>query len=192
MKHLKKIAATVFAGAALSALLGLGSASATTLEVEGAVQNQSIVMETSLKAGTSMILKDTFGFTSNTCTNGGGTGNTESPFSGTTVTGRGTNVHFSSCEREPITGHKTGTLHIQWTSGTNGTVSSSGAEVTSPSPFGTLNCKTGAGTHLGSLTGVKSGHATMDVNAAISCSGISSKLEATLTVTTPTGLGAVS
>jgi hypothetical protein len=71
-------------------------------------------------------------------------------------------------------------------------VTSSGAEVTTGSPFGTLNCKTEAGTHLGTLTGVKEGNATMDINAALFCGGISSKWEATYTVTSPSGLGVVS
>lgn len=191
MKHLKRIVGTALLAGALASVLGAGSASATTLEVGGVKQNQSVLIETSLKSGTSAILKDTFGFSSNTCTEGGGTGNTQSPFTGPSVTGIGTSVYFSGCAREPILGHKTGTLHVQWTSGTNGTVTSSGAEITTGSPFGTLNCKTGEGTHLGTLTGVAAGHATMDVNATISCSGVSSKLEATFTITSPTGLGAV-
>jgi hypothetical protein len=87
--------------------------------------------------------------------------------------------------------HKSGSLSIKWISGTNGTVTSSEAEFTTGSPFGTLNCKTGAGTHLGTLTGVASGHATVDINAALSCSGVSSKWEAEWVITTPTGLGVV-
>jgi hypothetical protein len=101
-------------------------------------------------------------------------------------------LKFSNCTREPVTVHKSGELHITWTSGTNGTVTSSGAEVTTGSPFGTINCKTGEGTHLGTLTGVAAGKATMDINAVLSCSGISSKWEATYTVTSPEGLGVVS
>jgi hypothetical protein len=42
------------------------------------------------------------------------------------------------------------------------------------------------------MTGVKEGNATMDINAALFCGGISSKWEATYTVTSPSGLGVVS
>jgi hypothetical protein len=110
------------------------------------------------------------------------------------VTGAVNTLTFGTCTREPVTTHKGGTLHIKWIEGTtNGTVTSSGAEVTTGSPFGTLNCKTGEGTHLGTLKGVAktTEHATMEINAVLSCSGISSKWEATYTVTSPTGLGVI-
>jgi len=190
MKYLKILGIAAVAAMALMAVTA-GIASATTGEIGGVVQNSSFTITTSLKAGTSAILKDTAGISSNTCTASSGSGTTSSPFTGATLTGVGTTMSMSSCAREPVIGDKTGTLHFTWTSGTNGTVTSSGAEITTSSPFGTLNCKTGEGTHLGTFTGVKVGNATMDVNAVISCSGISSKFEATYSVTSPSGLGAV-
>jgi hypothetical protein len=192
MKYLKMLGLAAVAAMALMAI-GAGSASATKLEVGGVVQSTSTAISASLKAGTSAILKDTFGFSSNTCTVSSVAGTTSSP-SGATVTGNLSALSFTSCEREPVTVDSKGVLHVQWTSGTNGTVTSSGAEVTTGSPFGTLNCKTGTGTHLGSLagTGSSSAHAVLTINASLSCSGISSKWEAVYTVTSPTGLGVVS
>ena len=90
----------------------------------------------------------------------------------------------------------TGSLKIEWTSGTNGKVSSSGAEVT---VFATaLNasavCKTGTGTEIGTFTGVKTGNATMDISTSKLNCGIlgTATWTGTYTVTSPTGLGVVS
>jgi len=202
MKYLKMLGLAAVAAMALMAVTA-GSASATTLEIGGVTQNASVTITASLKAGTSAILKDTAGISSNTCTASHVHGSTTSAdragvtvdnaYTGDSLTGPLTpgagGLSFSGCAREPVTADATGELHITWTSGTNGTVTSSGAEVTTGSPFGTLNCKTNAGTHLGTLTGVAAGNATMDINAVLSCSGISSKWEATYSVTTPSGLG---
>jgi hypothetical protein len=204
MKYLKMLGLAAVAAMAFMAFAA-SSASATTLEVGGVTKNESITITASLKTGTSATLRDTFGFSSNTCTKSHVHGSTTSAthqggptthgvYTGYELTGElteGSNgLSFSECENEPVEVHTGGTLHIRHIANTtNGTVTSSGAEVTTESPFGTLNCKTGAGTHLGTLTGVKEGHATMDINATLSCSGISSKWIATYTVTSPTGLG---
>ena len=193
MKYLKMLGLAAVAAMALMAVVA-GSASATTLELGGVTKSTSTTISASLKVGTSAVLKDTFGISSNTCTESSVSGTTSST-SGATVTGTLSALSFKKCEREPVNVLKAGTLHVAWISGTtNGTVSSSGAEVETPSPFGTLICSTGAGTHLGTITGVKlsSEHATMDINATLSCSGVSSKWVATYTVTSPTGLGVVS
>jgi hypothetical protein len=191
MKYLKMLGFTAVAAMAMAALTA-GTASATTLEVGGVTKSTSTTISASLKVGTASILRDTFGLWWNSCTVSSAGGLTSST-SGATVTGALSALSFTICEREPVTVHSRGTLHVQWTSGTNGTVSSSGAEVTTGSPFGTLNCKTGTGTHLGSLagTGSSSAHAVLTINASLSCSGISSKWEAIYTVTSPTGLGVV-
>jgi hypothetical protein len=189
MKYLKMLGLAAVAAMALVAFTA-GSASATTLEVGGSTKNESITIKSSLKTGTSATLRDTFGFSSNTCTSSSVEGATENSFTGASLTGKISSLTFTECENEPVEVHTGGTLHVSHIANTtNGTVTSSGAEVTTESPFGTLNCKTGAGTHLGTLTGVSSGHATMDINATLSCSGISSKWIATYTVTSPTGLG---
>jgi hypothetical protein len=195
MNHLKKIAKSALAATALSAMLGVSSASATAVEIGGVTKNESVTFTLSIKSGTSAVLKDTFGFSTNTCTASHKHGNLITFFGIYIILsytpGEG-GLSFSKCEREPVTVHKSGNLKIEHiSSSTNGTAVSSETEFTTGSPFGTLNCKTGAGTHLGTLTGVASGHATLDVNAVFSCSGISSRFEATYTVTTPTGLGIV-
>jgi hypothetical protein len=207
MKYLKMIGLAAVAAMALMAVVA-GSASATTLEVGGVTKNESITIVASIKLGTSAILKDTFGVSSNTCTESNVHGSTtESTTGGVTTLGSYTGeqltgpltekengLNFKNCTREPVVVHNSGILHIKWISGTtNGTVTSSKAEVTTGSPFGTLTCKTGEGTHLGILKGVAKAteHATMEINASLVCSGISSKWEAAYTVTTPTGLGVV-
>jgi len=189
MKQLKMLGLAAVAAAALTALAA-PFASATTLEVGGVSQNGSVAISASLKSGTMVILRDTFGITTNRCNKSTVEGASGNPFSGATVTGPLSTLTFGECSFEPVEVHKGGTLHFSHITGTtNGTVTSSGTEVTTNSAFGTLNCITGGGTHLGTLTGVASGHATIDINAQLSCSGISSKLAATYTVTGPTGFG---
>lgn len=191
MKHLKMIA-TVAAGAvAAMAFIGAGSASATTLEVGGVTKNEAVTIVGSLASGTSMILKDTFGISQNTCTLFEIEGTAVSPFTGTRVSGSGKTLKFGNCTR-PVTAHKTGTLIGEYIAGTtNAKMFSSGAEVTVASPVGTILCTTGEATGLGTLTGTATGHATLDVNAVINCSAIgTAKLEAKVTVTSPTGVGA--
>lgn len=188
MKQLSKSAIATLSAMALVAFTAT-SAPATTLEVAGATKSESVTIAASLKSGTSALLKDTLGITANTCTESTAEGKTSSPYTGTTVTGPIETLTFGKCTREPVVVHKAGTLHISHIAGTtNGTATSSGAEVTVPSPFGTLNCKTGESTHLGTLTGGKEGHAEIHINATIPC-GLSTKWTATYTVTSPTGLG---
>jgi hypothetical protein len=193
MKHLKKLGLTATAAMALMALAGTGMASATTIATAGVAQNKSTAITATVKAGTSVILKDTGGFALNTCTGSTMAWNTASPYTGATVTGAMSALSFSPCTH-PVTVHKGGTIHISYINQTtSGTVTLSGTEVTVYStPHGTyLNCKTGAGTHLGTLSGVSShaAHATLTLNAVLSCSGISYKWEGTYTITSPTGLG---
>lgn len=190
MKHLK-ICATI----ALTALVvvGAGTASATTLEVGGVTKNEAVTIVGSLASGSSMILSLTGGSLANTCTVFEIEGTAVSPFTGTRVSGSGKTLNFGGCQR-PVTAHKTGTLIGEHISGTtNATMFSSGAEVTVSSPIGTLNCTTpAAGTDIGVLTGAATGHATLDVNAIINCGFLapSAQMAGTVTVTSPTGVGA--
>ena len=117
------------------------------------------------------------------------------PYSWITVEGPLTTLSFSGCSEEPVVVDKPGWFSIQKTGATNGTLRSIGAEFTVPSPFGTLTCKTGTGTDIGTLTGASSvtSHATMDINGAINCGIISSMLwQGTYIVTSPTGFGVTS
>ena len=162
MKYLKMLSLAAIAAAALMAFAG--PASATTLSVGGVTKNSSVSIEASLKSGTSAILKDKNGTTNDTCTGSSVSGST-STFTGT-PSGAVSALTFTGCSHTTTVITK-GNLSVTWTSGTNGTVSSSGAEVTVKSTvFGvSAICKTGAGTAIGTLTGVSSGSATMDINA---------------------------
>jgi hypothetical protein len=179
MKYLKMLGLAAVAAAALMAFVGAGTASATTLEVGGVVKNSALAIEGSLKTGTSALLKDEFGTTTDTCTVSGVKGNTEKDesgdFSGPSVGGKllkkeEGGLTFSSCTHT-TTVIAPGSLFVTWTSGTNGTVKSSGAEVTVQSTFfgASAVCKTGEGTNVGTLTGVSSGSATIDISAKINC-----------------------
>jgi hypothetical protein len=191
MKHLKMIATVAMAAMAV-ALVGAGSASATTLEVGGVTKNEAVTIVGSLQKETRLVLARTDGSLANECAVFAIEGTAVSPFTGTEVAGTGKTLAFGECTR-PVTAHQTGTLigkHITGT--TNATMSSAGAEVTVGSPFGTLNCKTGAGVDIGVLTGTATGHATLHINAVLNCGFLvpSATMKGTATVTSPTGVGA--
>jgi hypothetical protein len=173
MKHLKMLGLAAIAAMGLMAFVGAGSASATTLSVTGTTQNKAVTIEATLASGTSAILKDKNGTTNDTCTGSTVKGTTVSPFTGATVGGPISTLDFTGCSH---TTHvlANGSLSVAWTSGTNGTVTSSGAEVTVVSTvFGaSATCKTGTGTDVGTLTGVSSGNATMHINATTLNCGI--------------------
>jgi hypothetical protein len=181
--------------AALALMAFASTASATTLEVKGVKQTTDVTIKSSLKSGTSALLSDTFGFFANTCTASSVEGSDSTRTTGTTVEGPISALSFSSCKEEPVVVDTKGNLSVEWISGTtNGTVRSIGAKVTSPSPFGALTCVTAAspGTDIGTLTGVASGFATMDINATLNCGLITAKWTGTYSVTSPEGLGVVS
>jgi hypothetical protein len=186
MKRMQKSAIVAMA-LAVMAMVGAGSASATTLEVGGVTKNESITLTMTLAPGASMITEDTPGTSLKKCKKSELKGSTEGSFTGATLSGSVGTLTFAECDRA-VTVHKAGTLSVSHIAGTtNGTVSSDGTHVTKGSPFGTLTCIT-AGTHIGTLTGVASGHATLHVNAVLNC-GISARWTGTYTVTSPTGLG---
>lgn len=193
MKNLKVIATVAMTALAAIAFVGVGSASATTLEVGGVTRNEAVTIVGSLASGSSLILATTTGAFANTCTIFEIEGTAVSPFTAARVSGSGKTLKFGSCTTEPVTAHKTGILIGEHISGTtNATMISSGAEVTVPSPIGALNCKTGIETDIGILTGTATGHATLHINAVINC-GIfmpSARMQGTVTVTSPTGVGA--
>ncbi|HEX6206458.1 MAG TPA: hypothetical protein VFZ29_11700 [Solirubrobacterales bacterium] len=166
---LKIVGLAALAATALTAFAA-STASATTLEVNGVTQNSSVSLSGSAESGTSWTLARTDGSLANTCTTSNIEAATSSPFTGTKVTGAVSTLTLSGCS-ETVTVDKTGKLYVQHITGTtNGTVSSEEAEVTVKTPFGNhLNCKTGAGTDIGTLTGVSSGNATMDINAVLNC-----------------------
>jgi hypothetical protein len=194
MKHLKTLGLVAVATLAITGVSATGSASATTFEVGGVQQNQSVSMTLSLQPGTSATWKTTTGDFAVTCTQSHVAGSTVSLFTGATVTAPLSTLSFTNCT-DFVTVHKAGTLHMSHIGGTtNATVSWSGAQVTVWStPFSTYAGCTLGNTHIGTLTGSASGHATLDVNAIINCGFFvpSMRLEATYRVTSPTGLGVV-
>ena len=189
MKYLKILGLAAVAAMALTAFAA-STASATTLEVGGVTKNESVTLDASLASGTKAVLARTDGSLANECAASTVQGSTASPFTGATVTGPISSLSFTECTR-PVTVHKAGTLHVAHTGTTDGTVTSSGAEVTVGSPFGTLNCKTGEGVHIGTLKGTASGHATMEIGAVLNCGFLvpSATWKGTYVVTSPTGLG---
>ncbi len=187
MRYLKMLGLAAVAAMAMTAFTA-GSASATTLEVGGVTQNGAVTFTAS--AETSLILARTDGSFANTCTESHVHGTT-TIFTGTYVTAPLSSLSFSNCIR-PVTVHKPGAVEVHHIAGTtNGTVYWENSEVTMGSPFGTINCKTGATTHVGTLTGVKEGHATFHTNAVLNCGFLvpSATTKGSYWITTPTGLG---
>jgi hypothetical protein len=179
--------------AAILALVGAAGsdASATTLEVGGVAKNSSVSFTASLDSGSASVITDEFGTTTDLCSFSE-IRFTSWIYSGTV--GGGANLWFFGCSQTTKV-LKSGQLSIGWSSGTNGSVSSSGAEITVFSPFFGVSavCKTGEGTTLGTLTGVNSGHAKMDIKARINCGVLGvATWTGVYTVTSPTGLGVVS
>lgn len=189
MSFTKVLGLAAVASMALTAFFA-GNASATTLEAGGTTQNSSVSGSASLRSGTSASLSRTDGTLANTCTASNISLSTVSPFTALTVGGPISEMSLTSCSLEKIVVHQPGSLSIQWSSGTNGTVSSSGAELTVPTSLGfTVNCKTN-GTHFGTLTGVGEGNATMDVSTVVNCGFLlpSAMLKSTYTITGPLGV----
>jgi hypothetical protein len=195
MKNLRTLSLFAVLAAALTASLGAGAASGTTLEVGGVKQNQAVTFLMSLEPGSSMLIKDSIGATTDTCTESTIHGTTTTPF---TVSGKNEidaniSLTYGKCTHT-TTVLKNGKMFFAWDGGTNATVTESEAEVTIVSTvFGaSAVCKTGTGTDIGTLTGVASGHATLDFNAQVNCGILgTSTWTASYTVTTPTGLGVV-
>lgn len=195
MNKLKRLGFAAIATLSLLGIAGASSASATTLELAGSAQNKAVSIEATLTAGSSLILKDESGTTTDTCTSSEikattGTFTGASPIGGPVST-----LSFAKCTHT-TTVLKSGRLLFTWdTAGTNGTVWSSEAEWTVQSTFfgSSSVCKSGVGTKIGTLLGVKSGHASILTNGKINCGILgSAALTASYTVTSPTGLGIVS
>jgi hypothetical protein len=192
MRYLKTagLSATTMA---LIVIAGASSASATTLEVAGVTQNRSVTIAASLAPGTSTIFKTTTGESVVTCMSSQVGGSTASPFTGASVTSALSILSFTVCTH-PVTVHQRGTLHVEHVAGTtNGTVTWSGGEITVWSTLigGYVTCRFGTRTHIGTLTGVASGHGTLHVNAVVACPFFypSMQWQGTYSVTSPTGLG---
>ena len=162
----------------------------TILEVGGTPKSEAVEVTGSLETGTLITLSKTDGSIGNACDTSHLKGTT-SVFTGSKVTGALSTFTFESCTR-PVTVHKAGKLYVEHIAGTtNGTLSSEEAEFTVGTPFGTVNCNTGAGTDIGTLTGKKEGNATIDINAVLNCGVLlpSANWKGSYTITSPSGLG---
>jgi hypothetical protein len=193
MKHLKMLSLAAFAAMVLMAI-GAGTASATTLEVKGVKQTGAVETKFSLEAGASLKLVKTDGTFVFTCTESSIAGKT-STFTGTAVSGPISSFTFLKCTSEPIVFDKAGSLSVESITGTtNGTVKWSGGELTLPTPFGTINCKSGEGTDMGTLTGKATGQATWDLKAVMNCGILAPSViwEGAYVATSPEGLGVTS
>jgi hypothetical protein len=187
----------VAAVAALALMAFASTASATTLEVKGVAQTEAVKITATLEPETTADLTDTTGFFANRCSISHVVGTTTTPFTAKKserIGGPIETLTFESCTedaKEKVKVDLPGYLTVAWISGTtNGTVFSDSAEVTTPSPFGKLNCKTAAaGTEIGKLTGKAAGFATMDIEAVLNCGAITAKWKGSYNVTSPEGLG---
>jgi hypothetical protein len=196
MNSLKTIGLAAVAAMAVMAI-GAASASATTLEVNGAAQSVAVTFSGSLEGGTSTLWQSTSGAFVNTCTASSFSGKTSTftAESSKPIGGPISTLSFTSCTTSPVTVSKAGSLSVEWISGTtNGTVRSVGTDVTVPSPIGHLTCETFEGIDIGTLTGkATSGTATIDISAVLNCGFLAPSVTWTGSywVTSPTGLGVV-
>jgi hypothetical protein len=174
----------VAAVAAMALMAFASTASATTIYTNGVKQTGSVTIHaTHTAADGTLILSATGGGFANTCTESTIHGSTTS-FTGTTVGGPIGTLSFGGCT-EPVSVDAAGSLTVETIgAGPNGTVRSSGAKVTTGSPFGNLTCTTN-NTDVGTLTGTTSGTSSIDVNAVLNCGFFlpSAKWEGLYTIT---------
>jgi hypothetical protein len=194
MKHLKMLGLAAVAAMALMAVVA-GSASATTLELEGnVVQSGAVTLESGATAGA--VLAKTDGSEANTCSVSSVKGTT-SVFSGARVTGSLSVLSFETCKRETVKVDAKGGLYVEHEpSTTSGEVYSENAEVTVPTAFGfSVTCSTGNGTRIGTLDAASSAvsHATITISAVLNCGAFlpSATWKGTYKVSSATGLGVV-
>ena len=178
MKYLKMLGLAAIAAAALTALVGVGSASAVTLCEEnvttGCLTHVNLGKTITFTAESSVKLAGPFGITLDTCTESEVSGKTTSTGDDTTngfVTGNVETLTFGKCTRSTTVGAG-GTLSIAGNgTGGNGSVTSSGATVTihelpnivgNPSTCAYTTEKTALGTLTASATA-----ATFDIAATI-------------------------
>jgi hypothetical protein len=190
MKYIKMLGLAAVAAAALMALVGAGTASATTLTATGCTGTSSGTHGKHCVVGTiitaeaegKVVLDPPFGaiecskshVEAHTTTTGG-------PSENETVKASLTTLSFNECNAT-VTVLKGGTLEIHTqipgTNNGNGTLTSSGAEVT-VNFFGTHCIFSTNNTHLGTVTGYTAAktlehHATFHISATIPRTGGSS------------------
>jgi hypothetical protein len=153
MKYVKMLGLAAVAAMALMAFVGASTASATVLKSTGVTLGKNAPIEASLKSGDSAALTNTAGEPLDTCTGGVVAGKiSNAGGAAATVSGPVESLTWTGCT-DPTTTIKGGTLEIHHISGTtDGTVTSSGAEVTvNNSVIGSCIYGTGAGIDIGRL-----------------------------------------
>lgn len=156
MKHVKMLGLLAVAAAALMALAG--TASATTLTSSGATYTSTIEAESEGKT----TLHGTF--TSVTCEVSNVKGSVETHGAGVTAGGKVSSLTFEKCNF-PVSVKNAGSLQVHATESGNGTLTSSGAEITIETSIANCIFTTKAeGTDVGTLTGGTG--ATLDINSA--------------------------
>jgi hypothetical protein len=160
MKHLKMLGIVAIAAAALTALMGAGTASATVLYSGGTKLGAGTKIEAT---GSNIVLKA--GFATIECAHAEGDGKTSNQGGASeTVEGNISNLSFTECNAT-VKVLKKGKLVIHHTSGSNGTVTSEGAEVT-VAVFGT-SCTYGTPEALNVGTLIGGSPATMSGSASV-------------------------
>jgi hypothetical protein len=154
MKYLKMLGLAAIAAMALMAF-GAGTASATTLFTDSAKTVHYAAgteIQATLTTGTTAILTGSGGEVLDTCSGSEVKGKTATT-SGAPLSGGITTLDWKNCTNTTVTIAK-GSLSIEFTSGTSGSVSGKENEVTVDGIFG-VSCTygTGSGTKLGTITG---------------------------------------
>ncbi len=166
MKYVKMLGLAAVAAAALMAFVGAGTASATAL-TNGL--GETLPAGTEIKAENEGTTTLTTSFLNVTCSSSSVAGKTEQK-EAASITGKVETLTFGGCNCT-VTVLKKGTLSISHSTGSNGTLSSNGAEVTvqCQTIFGAVHCiYSTENTELGTLTGsaTTGATATMDISSA--------------------------
>lgn len=174
--------------------LNVGPLPETELFSGSTALEKGATFDASLKSGSSAVLTDTSGGLTDTCEESTASGNTANT-AGAQVSINLEALTWGECTWATTT-LSTGNISVTNKGSGNGTVSGSESVVTVKA-FNLVDCfyGTAGGTHLGTLDGVKEGHATLTVNAVINEQEPKKALcpdttfwQALYTITTPTGL----
>jgi hypothetical protein len=192
MKQLRPFVRAAFVAMALTAFLGAGNASATTLQSGGKNLPAGTEMIITLKSGTSSVLKDTTGTTAETCTGSENRSKTTNE-TGAAVTATVISQTTTACSHTSDV-VKPGELKIEWTSGNNGKMYGLNNEYTFQSTVFGVSCvvKANSSTPVGTFTGTTSGNATINVNGVLNAGICGDAVwTGTYTVTSPSPLAVV-
>ena len=148
MKYLKMLGLAVLMGAALATLFGTGTASATVLYSNGSALPKGTLIEVT---GTNGVFKA--GFMTIECSHSELDLKTSTQGSATQpVEGSVNTLKFSGCNAT-VTVIKTGKLVFHYTSGSNGTITSEGTEITINNHSFSCTYGTPVATDLGAVAG---------------------------------------